>query len=184
MAAVTQADFLKAMQDVQGKVTEVQQTASVQQIAKEACREMLKKDISRWLKELFMPQQQKSWTLFQDYRGQNGRCTIIIENSQIGMSRHLDSSTKTQMAKIMVQYGRSGRSTWAKSVWSSFGRTVMGKVIWENLFWNTVGRWFPIVNAYSYTVKKDHSHLSMWMSNILFCLPCGLVCIPCLCHAH
>ena len=30
----------------------------------------------------------------------------IIENSQIGMSRHLDSSTTTQMAKIMVQYGR------------------------------------------------------------------------------
>ena len=35
----------------------------------------------------------------------------IIENSQIGMSRHLDSSTTTQMAKIMVQYGRSSRSS-------------------------------------------------------------------------
>ena len=30
----------------------------------------------------------------------------ITENSKIGMSRHLDTSTKTQMAKIMVQYGR------------------------------------------------------------------------------
>ena len=28
----------------------------------------------------------------------NGRCSQIIENSQIGMSRHLDSSTTTQMA--------------------------------------------------------------------------------------
>ena len=28
----------------------------------------------------------------------------VIENSQIGMSRHLDSSTTTQIAKIMVQY--------------------------------------------------------------------------------
>ena len=35
----------------------------------------------------------------------------LIENSQIGMSRHLDSSTTTQMAKIMVQYGRSSRSS-------------------------------------------------------------------------
>ena len=35
----------------------------------------------------------------------------IIENSQIGVSRHLDSSTTTQMAKIMVQYGRSSRSS-------------------------------------------------------------------------
>ena len=48
------------------------------------------------------------------------------------MSRHLDSSTTTQMAKIMVQYRRPSRSSWAKSVWSSFGRTVMGKAIWEN----------------------------------------------------
>ena len=30
----------------------------------------------------------------------------IIKNSKIGVSRHLDSSTTTQMAKIMVQYGR------------------------------------------------------------------------------
>ena len=32
----------------------------------------------------------------------NGRYFRITENSQIGMSRHLDSSTTTQMAKIMV----------------------------------------------------------------------------------
>ena len=37
------------------------------------------------------------------YPGQNGRCSKIIENSQIGMFRHLDSSTTTQMAQIMVQ---------------------------------------------------------------------------------
>ena len=40
-----------------------------------------------------------------------GRCSKIIENSQIGMSRHLDSSTKTRMAKIMVQCGRPSRSS-------------------------------------------------------------------------
>ena len=34
-----------------------------------------------------------------------------IENSKIGMSRHLDSSTKAQMVKIMVQYGRHSRSS-------------------------------------------------------------------------
>ena len=36
----------------------------------------------------------------------NGRCSQIVENSQIGVSRHLDSFTTTQMAKILVQYGR------------------------------------------------------------------------------
>ena len=30
----------------------------------------------------------------------------LLKNSKIGVSRHLDSSTTTQMAKIMVQYGR------------------------------------------------------------------------------
>ena len=35
----------------------------------------------------------------------------FIENSKIGVSRHLDSSTTKQMAKIMVQYGRSSCSS-------------------------------------------------------------------------
>ena len=38
-------------------------------------------------------------------------CSKITEHSQIGMSRHLDSSTTTQMAEIMVQYGRPSRSS-------------------------------------------------------------------------
>ena len=59
----------------------------------------------------------------------NGRCTDVTENSKVRMSRNLETSTKTQMAKIMVKYGRSGRSFKAKSVRSSFGRTVMDKAI-------------------------------------------------------
>ena len=45
------------------------------------------------------------------FPGKNGGCSTIIENSKIGMSRHLDSSTTTQMAQIMVQYGRPSRSS-------------------------------------------------------------------------
>ena len=41
----------------------------------------------------------------------NGGCTQINENSKIGTSRHLDSSTTTQMAEIMVQCGRPSRSS-------------------------------------------------------------------------
>ena len=41
----------------------------------------------------------------------NRRCSEIIENSKMGMSRHLDTSTTTQMANILVQYGRSSRSS-------------------------------------------------------------------------
>ena len=75
---------------------------------------------------------------------ENGRCSKIIENSKIGVSRHLDSSTTTQMAKIMVQYGRSSRSSWTKSVWSSFGRTIMGKAIWESAIETWMGEGFQL----------------------------------------
>ena len=51
-----------------------------------------------------------------DTQVKNGRCSKIAETSQIGMSRHLDSSTTTQVAKIMVQYGRPSRSSRAKFV--------------------------------------------------------------------
>ena len=45
------------------------------------------------------------------YPGKNGRCSQIVENSKIGVSRHLDSSTMTQMAKIMVHCGRPSCSS-------------------------------------------------------------------------
>ena len=45
------------------------------------------------------------------YPSKNGRCSQIFENSKIGVFRHLDSSTTTQMAKIMVQYGRPNHSS-------------------------------------------------------------------------
>ena len=42
---------------------------------------------------------------------ENGRCSQKIENSEIGVSRHLDSSTTTQMVQIKVQYGRPSCSS-------------------------------------------------------------------------
>ena len=41
----------------------------------------------------------------------------------------LDWSTTTQMAQIIVQYGRPSRSSRKESVRSPFGRTIMGKAI-------------------------------------------------------
>ena len=95
-------------------------------------------------------------------RRSNGRCSKIIENSQIGMSRHVDSSTTTQMAKIMVQYGRPSRSSWKDFVRSSFGRTVMGKAIWEN----------PIETWLGENSKLGMSLCSSWKRIILICV-CG-----------
>ena len=35
----------------------------------------------------------------------------LFKNSKVRMSRYMDTSTETQMAKIMVQYGRPSRSS-------------------------------------------------------------------------
>ena len=127
-------------------------------------------------------QPQKSWTLFRDYwdamrrtssrcsirlyPGQNGRCTDVIENSKFRMPRHLDTSTETQMAQIVVQYGRSSRSSGTKSVRSSSGRTVMGTAIWESsIEKNPVGKKFQIGNVYSLT-EKNGLFLSVYVDDI------------------
>ena len=52
-----------------------------------------------------------------------------------------------------------------ESVWSSFGRTIFGKGIWENYVEIRLGESFQIGNAFSYTVKKDYSYLCMWMTS-------------------
>ena len=59
----------------------------------------------------------------------------------------------------MVQYGKSSRSSWTKSVRSSFGRTILGKAIressitiygWKKFQIGNVSLW----NAYSLTEKR------------------------------
>ena len=86
----------------------------------------------------------------------------LLKKSKIRVSRHLDSSTTTQMAKIMVQYGRSSRSSWAESVQSSSGRTIMGKAIWEN----------PIDTWLGENSKLGMSLWTSWKRTILICV-CG-----------
>ena len=67
-----------------------------------------------------------------------------------------------QVAKIMVQYGRSSRSSCKESVRSSFGRTIMGKAIWENLFETWLGE----------NSKLGMSLCTSWKRIILICV-CG-----------
>ena len=70
---------------------------------------------------------------------QNGRPINVIKNSKVRMSRYLDTSTKAQMVKIIV-HGRSGRSSRKESVRSPFGRTSMGKAIWESSIGTRLGK--------------------------------------------
>ena len=90
----------------------------------------------------------------------NGRCSQIIANSNIQVSRHLDSSTTTQMAKIMVQYGRPSRSSWKESVRS--WRDSSGKGNLRKSCWNMAGE----------NSKLEMSLCSSWKRIILICV-CG-----------
>ena len=58
----------------------------------------------------------------------------LFENSQIGLSRHLDSSTTTQMAKIMVQYRRPSHGhPLAGLLWDRQFEKILLKYAWEKV---------------------------------------------------
>ena len=87
------------------------------------------------------------------FPGQNGRCTITGKKSKVRMSSYLDTSTETQMAQIMVQYGRSSRFS---------GNEICMVILWRDYYGKGNSRklkkngWekFQIGNAHSLTEKK------------------------------
>ena len=80
------------------------------------------------------------------------------------MSRHMDSSTTTQMAKTMVQYGRPSRSSWTKSVQSFFGR-----LLWERQFEKIILKygWEKVSNREcSFVHREKGLFLSVYVDDI------------------
>ena len=89
----------------------------------------------------------------------------IISNSQIGMSRHFGfvyhDTNGLNHGPVWKTQSFLLKGICTDTVWQDFsGKGNMGKS-----YCNTVGRRFPIGNAYSYTVKKGYSHLCMWMTS-------------------
>ena len=81
----------------------------------------------------------------------------------VRMSRCLDTFIKAQMTKIMVQYGSPSRSSWTKSVRSSFGRTIMGKAIWESSIGTRLG---TVLNWECFFVNRARGQLlSVWTTS-------------------
>ena len=112
-----------------------------------------------------MDKQQTQYQLIPKWKMEDAH--KIIENSQIGMSRHLDSSTTTQVAQIMVQYGRPSRSSsWTKSV---YGHPLAG-LLWERQFekfvlkygWEKVPTWECL---FVHREKRGYSHLCVYVDD-------------------
>ena len=89
----------------------------------------------------------KSWMSFPDCQVATDKQRtqyLLILRSKWKMHQRFSKETKSESqdiwirlpkhkwSKIMIQYGRPSRQSWAKSVWSSFGKTVMGNSIWED----------------------------------------------------
>ena len=99
-------------------------------------------------------QPQQSWTLYPDFQdvlgkqpmqyplnpSQNWRCPTLLKTPKSECPDIWIRLPKTLMAQIMVQYGRSGCSSWAESVRSSFGRTIVGKPIRESSIKRRLGK--------------------------------------------
>ena len=77
--------------------------------------------------------------------GQNGRCSIDMQNSKVRMSRFLDTSTKTQMAQIICPVWRIQSFLLSENL---YGLPLAG-VLWERQFekvllkhgWGKVPNW-------------------------------------------
>ena len=88
----------------------------------------------------------------------------LLKIPKIGVSRHLDSSTTTQMAtshgpvlktQLFLLNGICTVILW---------QDCYGKGNSRKSYWNMAGRKFQIGNVSLYMVKKDYSYLCMWMT--------------------
>ena len=77
------------------------------------------------------------------------------KKSEIRMSRYLDTSTKTN--------GLYHGPAW--KIRSFLLSEICTVILWQDCYGNTVGRRFPIGNAFSYTVNKGYTYLCMWMTS-------------------
>ena len=68
------------------------------------------------------------------------RCSKIAENSEVRMSRRMDTSSKTQMTESMIQYGRYSCSSWTETVWSSFCRTIVRTILSRSFVQTWMGK--------------------------------------------
>ena len=90
----------------------------------------------------------------------------LLKIPKIGVSRHMDSSTRTQMAKIMVQCGRSTcsleRNLYGHPLAGLLGERRFEKFLLKYVWEKVSNRERLFENAY--TAKKGYSYLCMWMT--------------------
>ena len=101
-----------------------------------------------------------SWRSICAHSGKIGGCSQIAQNSQIRMSRCLDTSPTTQMAEILGKHWGSCGTSRTKFIWTPIGRIVVDKIFRARSIGTWMGEKCQIGNAYSFTEKQK---LFLWV---------------------
>ena len=115
-------------------------------------------------------QQQKSWVSFPDCQGAQDKQLTQYLLTPRSKWRMLQNSWKFQFVYPDTSDQNHGPAWRTQSFLLSGICTVIlwqdycGKGNLRKSYSSTVGRRFPIENAFSYTVKKGYSYLCMWMT--------------------
>ena len=93
--------------------------------------------------------------------GQNGKCTIIVEKSEVRMSRYFDTSSKTQNGSKHGPVWKIQSFLLSETCTVILYQDSYGNGNLRKFCWNTVGKKFLNGNVYSLTEKMDYSCLCM-----------------------
>ena len=95
-----------------------------------------------------------SWCSICLHPGKIGGCSKIAQNSEIRMSRCLETSSTTHMAKFMGEKWGSRGSSWSETCTVIHLRDCFGKDHSSKLYWNLDGKKYQIGNVCSFIVKQ------------------------------
>ena len=119
-----------------------------------------------------------SWCSICLFSGKIGGCSQIAENSQIGMSRCLATSSTTQMAKMMGKRWRLCDTSWTKLGRSPISWIAMGDTTWRSF----VRTWMGGNSELGMYVRSSETRVvsvsicgwpQKWLERSRTWIPCG-----------
>ena len=116
-----------------------------------------------WYCKITRLRRTSSWCSIRVHSGKTGGRSQIAQNSEIGMSRRVDTSSTTSMAKLIgwhcIQWFLLNEMCTVTHLQASCGKDSLKKLYW-NLDWKK----YRIGNVFLFIENKDYSHRSLWMT--------------------
>ena len=103
----------------------------------------------------------KQQTQYQLIPSENGRCSLIPKRNVQTFGFVYHDTNGQNHGPVWKTQSFLLSEICTDILWQDY----YGKGNLRRSYWSSVGRRFPIENAYSYTVKKGYSYLCMWMTS-------------------